>query len=187
MITTSHSHLAERLRRTRLHGINKNAFDRPSWYYEVTDPGFKYNLTDISAALGIVQLKEAHSFWNRRTEIARKYLSAFQNIKGLKLPFEDKDGMHSWHLFRIELDPNEARIGRDTFSDELKDLNIGSSLHFIPIFEHSFYRKRFHYNRKDYPVACKMYDRCLSLPLFAGMTDSDVDDVIYSVKKLLIT
>ena len=185
MVTTPHSHFADRIRRTRLHGINKESFDRPSWYYEVTDPGFKYNMTDISAALGLVQLKEANSFWYRRREIAHQYIQAFQNIAGLSLPTDLEWGSHSWHLFRIELDPGLAKVGRDSLCVELKDRNIGSSLHFIPIFEHSFYRKQFDYNREDYPYACKMYDRCLSLPLFAGMKDEDVTDVIRAVKEIL--
>jgi len=185
MVTTKHDKYADRMRRTRLHGINKIAYDRPSWYYEVTEPGFKYNMTDISAALGIAQLKEANSFWDRRRAIAKNYTDAFQNIKGIRLPQEEKNGIHSWHLYRIELDPSIAKMGRDSFAEELKDRNIGSSLHFIPIFEHPFYRKKFQYDRDEFPNACKMYDRCLSLPLFAGMTDEDVDDVIFAVKSLL--
>lgn len=185
MITTKHDKYADRIRRTRLHGINKIAYDRPSWYYEVTEPGFKYNMTDISAALGIAQLKEANSFWDRRRAIAKNYTDAFRNINGMRLPQEEKNGIHSWHLYRIELDPNIAKMGRDSFAEELKDRNIGSSLHFIPIFEHPYYRKKFKYDRDEFPNACKMYDRCLSLPLFAGMTDEDVDDVIFAIKSLL--
>lgn len=185
MVSTKHGNFADRIRRTRLHGINKIAYDRPSWYYEVTDAGFKYNMTDISAALGISQLKDANLFWERRRAIAKAYANAFCNIPGMKLPQEDKNGIHSWHLYRIELDPNHAKMGRDSLAEELKDRNIGSSLHFIPIFEHPYYRKKFQYDREDFPAACKMYDRCLSLPLFAGMNDDDVDDVIYAVKNIL--
>jgi dTDP-4-amino-4,6-dideoxygalactose transaminase len=186
MVTTSLSDKADRIRRTRLHGINKSAFDRPNWYYEVTDPGFKYNMTDISAALGIVQLREADRFWNRRSEIAKIYEEKFSQIPGLKLPKEENTGKHSWHLYRIELDPSVAKVGRDSLCEELRDRNIGSSLHFIPIFEHPFYRKTFEYNREEYPNACGMYDRCLSLPLFAGMTDDDVEDVIYAMRQILL-
>lgn len=184
MVTTPHSHYAEKIRRTRLHGINKSAFDRPSWYYEVADAGYKYNMTDIAAALGVVQLKEAHQFWNRRTEIAMYYREVFSHIPGLKLPEPDPNGIHSWHLFRIELDPSIAKVGRDTLCNELKDRNIGSSLHFIPLFEHPYYRKTFSYRREDYPNACQMYDRCLSLPLFAGMKDEDVEDVVTAVLQI---
>jgi dTDP-4-amino-4,6-dideoxygalactose transaminase len=186
MVTTLHSEFADKIRRTRLHGINKTAYDRPSWYYEVTEAGYKYNMTDIAAAIGIVQLHEAHEFWERRTEIAKRYLEAFQNIKGMKLPKEDPFGKHSWHLFRIELDPSVAKLGRDSLCEELKERNIGSSLHFIPLFEHGYYKRTFQYTREDYPNACRMYDRCLSLPLFAGMTESDIRDVIQAVQEIMI-
>ena len=126
MITTNDPIAADRIRKMRLHGINRDAFNRPGWYYEVVEAGFKYNLSDIQAALGVVQLKESHAFWDRRTEIAKHYLDEFKNIKGLTLPKEDPNGIHSWHLFRVELDPKLAKLGRDSFSEELKERNIGS-------------------------------------------------------------
>ncbi|TGN20354.1 DegT/DnrJ/EryC1/StrS family aminotransferase [Leptospira idonii] len=186
MITTSHAEAAERMRKMRLHGINRDAFNRPGWYYEVVDAGYKYNMTDIQAALGVVQLKESHAFWERRTEIAKHYNEEFKSIKGLTLPKEDKDGQHSWHLYRVELDPKVAKLGRDSFVEELKDRNIGTSLHFIPIFEHPYYKKTFGFKREEYPNACRMYDRTISLPLFAGMTENDEKDVIDAVKDLLL-
>ncbi|MDF3821438.1 DegT/DnrJ/EryC1/StrS family aminotransferase [Leptospira sp. 96542] len=182
MITTNHKEAAERIRKMRLHGINRDAFNRPGWYYEVVDAGFKYNMTDIAAALGVVQLKESHAFWDRRTSIAKHYNDEFKTLKGIKLPKCDENGIHSWHLYRIEVDPKIAKIGRDSLVEELKERNIGTSLHFIPIFEHPYYKKTFKYDRKEYPNACKMYDRSVSLPLFAGMTDSDVKDVVDAVK-----
>lgn len=185
MITTSHKEFADRIRRMRLHGINRDAFNRPGWYYEVVDAGYKYNMTDIAAALGVVQLKESHGFWERRTEIAKHYNAEFSNLKGVKLPKEDANGIHSWHLYRIEIDPKIAKIGRDTLVEELKERNIGTSLHFIPIFEHPYYKKTYGFQRKDYPNACLMYDRSVSLPLFAGMTQTDEKDVIDAMKELL--
>ncbi|MDZ4725107.1 MAG: DegT/DnrJ/EryC1/StrS family aminotransferase [Leptospira sp.] len=185
MITTNDPIAADRIRKMRLHGINRDAFNRPGWYYEVVEAGFKYNLSDIQAALGVVQLKESHAFWDRRTEIAKHYLDEFKNIKGLTLPKEDPNGIHSWHLFRVELDPKLAKLGRDSFSEELKERNIGSSLHFIPIHEHPYYKKTFNFDRNLFPNANKMYDRTLSLPLFAGMTKQDEQDVIDAVKILL--
>ena len=114
-----------------------------------------------------------------------KYNHAFSGINGMTLPQPDPRGRHSWHLYRIELDPKHAKIGRDTLAQELKDRNIGSSLHFIPIYEHPFYKKNYNFLKKDYPNASKMYDRALSLPLFAGMNDIDVDDVISAVREVL--
>ncbi|TGN06339.1 DegT/DnrJ/EryC1/StrS family aminotransferase [Leptospira bandrabouensis] len=185
MVTTSHKEAAERIRKMRLHGINRDAFNRPGWYYEVVDAGYKYNMTDIAAALGVVQLKESHGFWERRIEIAKHYNQEFSSLKGIKLPKEDPNGIHSWHLYRIEVDPKIAKVGRDTLVEELKERNIGTSLHFIPIFEHPYYKKTFQYNRKEYPNACSMYDKSVSLPLFAGMTKSDEKDVIDAVKDIL--
>ncbi len=185
MITTANANSADRMRKMRLHGINRDAFNRPGWYYEVVDAGYKYNMTDIQAALGVVQLKESHAFWERRTEIAKHYNEEFKNLKGLVIPKDDTNGQHSWHLYRVELDTKLAKMGRDSFVEELKDRNIGTSLHFIPIFEHPYYKKTFGFNRAEYPNACKMYDRAVSLPLFAGMTKADEKDVIDAVKDLL--
>ena len=185
MVTTNNSEFANRMKIMRLHGINRDTFNRPGWFYEVVDAGYKYNLTDIAAAIGLVQLKESPGFWARREEIALKYNEEFSEIKGMKLPKPDSRGKHSWHLYRIELDPKVAKMGRDSLAIELKDRNIGSSLHFIPIFEHPFYKKNYNFNKNNFPNASKMYDKALSLPLFAGMTDSDVDDVISAVKELL--
>ncbi|MCE9499617.1 MAG: DegT/DnrJ/EryC1/StrS aminotransferase family protein [Leptospira sp.] len=185
MVTTNHSHFADRIRVMRLHGINRDAYNRPGWYYEVIDAGFKYNMTDVAAALGIAQLREAHGFWKRRRDLAQTYATEFKNLKGMKLPREDANGMHSWHLFRIELDPNLAKIGRDTLAEELKERNIGTSLHFIPIYEHPYYKKNFHFEKKNFPNASKMYDRTLSIPLYPGMSNEDVGDVVNAVKELL--
>ncbi|MBE7410471.1 MAG: DegT/DnrJ/EryC1/StrS aminotransferase family protein [Leptospiraceae bacterium] len=185
MVTTDHSKFADRIRVMRLHGINRDAYNRPGWYYEVIDAGFKYNLTDIAAALGIVQLREAHGFWRRRTDIAETYIKEFQNLEGVKLPLDDPNGIHSWHLFRMELDPSKAKIGRDSFVEELKERNIGTSLHFIPIFEHPYYKKKYSFEKKHFPNASLMYDRTVSIPLFAGMSEEDVNDVVRAVKELL--
>ncbi len=185
MVTTNHSEMANRMRIMRLHGINRDTYNRPSWFYEVVDAGYKYNLTDIAAAIGLVQLKESPAFWARREEIALRYNEVFSGIQGIKLPKPDSRGKHSWHLYRIELDPKLAKMGRDSLAIELKDRNIGTSLHFIPIFEHPFYKKTYNFNKNHFPNASKMYDKALSLPLFAGMTDFDVEDVISAVKELL--
>lgn len=184
MVTTRHKDYADRIRLMRLHGINRDSYNRPSWYYEVVEAGFKYNLTDIAAAIGIHQLNEACLFWERRTEIALRYNQEFKNLNGLKLPIQDENGIHSWHLYRIEIDPKIAGFGRDTLAEELKEKNIGCSLHFIPIYEHPFYKKNYNFNRVEFPNANKMYEKCLSLPLFAKMTDEDMFDVIDSVKSI---
>ncbi len=184
MVTTSHKEHADRIRLMRLHGINRESFNRQGWYYEVVEAGYKYNLTDIAAALGIVQLKEANQFWERRTEIANIYNQAFANLPGISLPSEDSNGKHSWHLYRILVN-NDCKLTREELSWELKKRNIGTSLHFIPIFHHPYYKKTFHFKKENYPNACKMYEQTLSLPLFAGMTQGDVSDVIEAMQDLL--
>ncbi len=176
---------ADRIRLMRLHGINRDAYERPSWYYEVVEAGYKYNLTDIAAALGVVQLKEANDLWKRRVQIAEHYSSRFADIPGLKLPPEDRFGEHSWHLYRVEIDPETAKMNRDEFCRQLKERNIGTSLHFIPIFEHPYYKRTFNYDKKHYPNASAMYSKALSLPLFAGMNNEDVEDVVREVRDLL--
>lgn len=183
MVTTRHAHFAERMKLMRLHGINRETYGRPGWYYEVVSPGFKYNMSDIAAALGLVQLAEAEDLWRRRIQIAEIYRSEFADLPFLHLPLPAIDGEHSWHLFRVEVDTVPGKINRDILCSELQKRNIGSSLHFIPLYEHPFYQ-RFGFERKDYPNADAMYKRTLSLPLFAGMTDGDIDDVVTAVKDI---
>ncbi|MEM7184368.1 MAG: DegT/DnrJ/EryC1/StrS aminotransferase family protein [Spirochaetota bacterium] len=186
MVTTNHSEYAARIRCMRLHGIDKTAYKRTGWYYEVVEAGYKYNLTDIAAAIGLIQLEEAKQLWDRRTEIAQRYLQAFAGIPGLLLPKEDKAGIHSWHLFRIEVDAEQSKKTRDEFAEELKARNIGTSLHFIPLYEHPYYQKKFTLSPQDFPNSSLMYSRSLSLPLFPRMTDQDVLDVVEAVRDILL-
>jgi dTDP-4-amino-4,6-dideoxygalactose transaminase len=186
MVTTSDPEMAERIKLMRLHGINRDAYNRPGWYYEVLEAGYKYNLTDIAAVLGISQLNESGFFWKRRTNIAKHYLESFSEIPGLTLPPIDPLGEHSWHLFRVELDPSLARVSRDRLVTELKERNIGTSLHFIPIYKHPYYIKNYSFQPLAYPNAEAMYAKTVSLPLFAGMLDEDVRDVVDAVRDILL-
>lgn len=120
MVTTNHSHFAERIKLMRLHGINRETYDRPGWYYEVVSPGFKYNMADIAAALGIVQLSEADDLWKRRISIAELYKKEFSDLPFLHLPLNAPNGEHSWHLFRVEVDCVSSKMDRDIFASELK-------------------------------------------------------------------
>ena len=186
MVTTTDPEMAERIRLMRLHGINRDAYNRPGWYYEVLEAGYKYNLTDIAAAIGISQLNESGYFWKRRTEIAQYYIDNFSGIPGLTLPPLDPFGGHSWHLFRIELEPSLAKVSRDQLVIDLRERNIGTSLHFIPIYKHPYYIKNFSFDPLAYPNAETMYAKTVSLPLFAGMSDEDVQDVVDAVKDILL-
>jgi dTDP-4-amino-4,6-dideoxygalactose transaminase len=177
--------LIENARTWGLHGMNRDAWKRygseGSWFYEVVCAGFKYNMTDIQAALGIHQLRRLPQFHARRREIARQYNAAFAGYDALQPPTERNDVEHAWHLYPLRLNLDALSMPRDQFIAELKDLNIGCSVHFIPMHLHRYYRDKYGYGADDFPVAYREYQRLVSLPLSPRMTDEDVDDVIAAV------
>jgi len=181
--------LIEEARIWSLHGMSRDAWkrytDEGSWYYEVVRPGFKYNMTDIAAALGIQQLKKLPVFQVRRREIVRKYHEAFSQFEELQLPVERPDVEHAWHLYVIRLNLKFLKINRNQFIEELKARNIGTSVHFIPIHLHPYYRDKYGYTPNDFPVAYQEYQRMISLPLYPKMTDQDVEDVIEAVTEIV--
>lgn len=187
MATTEDEALAERMRMMSLHGISKNAWTRytatGSWKYDILFPGYKYNMPDIAAALGLAQLKKAEAFHRRRTEIARKYTRAFGALSDfLEAPPDAPVGdVHSWHLYILRLNLDRLRIGRDEFIEELKKANIGVSVHFIPLHIHPYYRESYGYEPGDFPNAYRSFLRSISLPIYPKMTDEDVDSVIAAV------
>jgi UDP-4-amino-4,6-dideoxy-N-acetyl-beta-L-altrosamine transaminase len=192
MITTENEEYANRMRIMGLHGISKDAWKRymaeGSWYYEIIAPGYKYNLTDIAAGLGIAQLRKADAFLKRRMEIADRYHEAFQELKELDLPLknEGEEGTtHSWHLYVIRLNLQRLQIDRNKFIDELRRKGIGTSVHFIPLHIHPYYRETYGYQPDDFPVAYETYQRIISLPIYAKMTDNDVERVIESVTDIV--
>ena len=167
-----------------LHGISRDAWRRyestGSWFYEVVLPGFKYNLSDIQAAIGLVQLRKLPAFQARRREIARRYHEALGEFEELELPVE-----HSWHLYVIRLNLDRLFISRDRFIEELRMRNIGTSVHFIPVHIHRYYRQKYGYSAEDFPVAYREYQRIVSLPLYPRMTDDDVERVIGAVAEVV--
>jgi dTDP-4-amino-4,6-dideoxygalactose transaminase len=181
MLTGTPDFLA-RARTLSLHGMSRDAWKRygqgGSWFYEVHEPGFKYNMTDIQAALGLVQLRKLDRFQRRRREIVARYHAAFETRDALEIPVERPDVEHAWHLYVLRLRLGALRIGRDQFIDELAARNIGTSVHFIPLHLHPFYRQKYGYHPHRFPVAYGAYQRMLSLPLHPALTDEDVDDVI---------
>jgi len=192
MITTENEEYAERMRIMSLHGISKDAWKRytaeGSWYYEIVAPGYKYNLTDIAAGLGVAQLRKADAFLRRRIQIADKYHQAFQKLDELGLPLavDGKEGTtHSWHLYVIRLNRERLQIDRNKFIDELRRKGIGTSVHFIPLHIHPYYRETYGYQPDDFPVAYETYQRIISLPIYARMTDDDVERVIESVTDIV--
>ncbi len=184
MLTGSSAFL-EQARVLSLHGMSHDAWNRYSkegtWYYEIVAPGFKYNMTDIMAAIGLVQLEKLDEMQERRRAIARRYTDAFAGCDALKCPVERPDVLHAWHLYVLRLNLDALTIDRAQFIEELKARNIGSSVHFIPIHLHPYYRDKYGFAPSDYPVAYENYRRIISLPMSARHTDRDIDDVIDAV------
>lgn len=185
MLVTRDPKLAARARVMRLHGIDRGAFDRftaerPSWYYEVVAPGFKYNLTDIAAAIGIHQLRKVQDFYQKRCRLAAAYDSAFKELP-LILPPRPKTGdKHAWHLYVVQL-ADSAPITRDAFIQSLYDSGIGCSVHYVPLHLQPYWRDRYGLRPEDFPHTQRYYDRCVSLPLYTRMTDSDQQRIISAV------
>jgi dTDP-4-amino-4,6-dideoxygalactose transaminase len=190
MLTASPEFL-EKARILALHGMSRDAWKRydqgGSWRYEVIAPGFKYNLTDVASAIGLWQLRKQERYHRRRVEIVEAYTLAFGAEEALEPPVRRPHVEHAWHLYVLRLRPELLRIGRDQFIDELTKRNIGTSVHFIPIHLHPFYRKKYGYVPADFPVAVSNFERMLSLPLHPGLTDQDVGDVIDAVLDVVQT
>lgn len=188
MVTTSDEELADSLRILCLHGISKNAWnrysDRGSWYYEVLKPGFKYNLTDIQSSLGIHQLRKLESFLKVRTEYAHAYNQAFANLEEFEIPPDKDYCRHSWHLYTLRLNLAKLQINREEFILELKRRGVGTSVHFIPIPLHPFFASFAERAENQCPCALSFYPRMLSLPLYPGMTESQVNYVIESTEDI---
>lgn len=181
--------LLEEARLWGLHGMNRDAWKRygseGSWHYEVVRPGYKYNLTDMQAALGLHQLRKLPGFHARRRQIVERYNSAFRSYPELCEPTERDDVGHAWHLYVLRLDPEGLELTRNQFISELHERKIGCSVHFIPIHLHAYYRDKYRYRPEDFPVANREYQRVVSLPLSPRMTDQDADDVIEAVAGLV--
>jgi dTDP-4-amino-4,6-dideoxygalactose transaminase len=182
---TGSSEYIDRARVLSLHGMNRDAWKRysaeGSWYYEVVAPGFKYNMTDIQAAIGLVQLQRLTDMQVRRREIARHYTEAFSAIDALQPPSERSYARSAWHLYVLRLNLDALTINRAQFIEALKERQIGTSVHFIPIHLHPYYRNKYDWKPTDFSVAYGEYQRTLSLPLHPGLTDDDVADVIDAV------
>lgn len=185
MLTTDDDARAERCRIMSLHGISRDAWKRytaeGSWKYDIIAPGFKYNLTDIAAALGLVQLGKLDAMWRRRCEIAARYDAAFGRYAELQLPTRRDDNQHAWHLYMLRIDNARIRGGRDAFVEALRRRNIGASVHFIPLHLHPYYRDAYGYTPEAFPVATREFSREVSLPIYSRMSDRDVEDVIAAV------
>ena len=185
MITTADDALAEKIAVASLHGMNKDAWKRydksGSWFYEIHDMGFKYNLSDVHAAIGLAQLKRADDFQRRRNEIARAYNEAFRAEESLQAAYSEPGIEHAWHLYVLRLRPELMKIGRNQFVEMLRERGVGCSVHCIPLHTMHYYQRNYGYRDTDFSVANDIYSRCLSLPIYAAMTDDDLNYVIETV------
>lgn len=172
-----------------LHGMSRDAWNRygakGSWFYEVVRPGFKYNLTDIAAALGLGQLRKLEGFQARRSEIARRYTEAFSQFEELTVPTSRSEVEHAWHLYVLRLNPERLNVTREQFIEEMRERRIGTSVHFIPVHTHPYYRDRYDFKPEDFPVAAAEFRRIVSLPLNPRMSGRDVEDVIDAVADII--
>lgn len=189
MLTTDSEQLANRAKIMRLHGISQDVFDRysgqnPSWYYEVIAPGFKYNLPDPAAALGLQQLRRSREMQDRRQSIAEYYLREFKD-QLLKLPSRAPAGeKHAWHLFVVQFHQN-APISRDAFIQEMAKQGIECSVHFIPLHRHPYWQQRYGLSPDQFPCSERVFQQAVSLPLYSALRDEEVEHVVRSVKEIL--
>lgn len=185
---TENDEWAARMRMMSLHGLSgaawKRYLDGGKWYYEIEEPGYKYNMTDIQSAIGLVQLQRARELLDRRRRIADAYDAAFGDEEAFELPARRSDRDHAHHLYVLKLRPGVLRVGRDEFITELGRAGVGASVHFIPLHLHPYYRRRFGYAPSDLPTALELYERSISLPIYPRMTDEEVDRVIDVVTTL---
>jgi dTDP-4-amino-4,6-dideoxygalactose transaminase len=181
--------ILEKARVWALHGMNRDAWNRygaaGSWRYEVVCPGYKYNMTDLQAALGIRQLRKLPEFHNRREQIVKQYSAAFSKCDDVQIPIETPGTEHAWHLYVLRLNLEQLTITRDEFISQLKSRNIGTSVHFIPVHLHSYYRQKYGYQPEDFPVAWREFQRIVSLPLSPRMGQEDANDVIAAVTDIV--
>lgn len=188
MITTNNDEWADRCRVMSLHGISKDAWKRytseGSWYYEIVAPGFKYNMTDVAAAMGLVQLSKLEQMNARRQEIAQQYDAAFAAHPALEPPALSPDSTHPYHLYILRLNLDALTIDRNTFITHLREANIGVSVHWIPLHMHPYYRETYGYRPEDFPATYAEYQRIISLPIYSAMFDDDVVDVITAVTQI---
>ena len=187
-LLTGNREMIERGVVASLHGMDRDAWKRHdkagSWRYDVVMPGFKYNMTDLQAAIGLQQLRRLDGFLARRREVAAAYTAALEPLGAFDLPIEREDCRSAWHLYPVRLRPGALPVDRDAFMAGMSDRNIGTSVHFIPVHTFSYYRQKYGYRPEDFPVALDASERCVSLPLHPDLGDGDVADVVAAVADL---
>jgi dTDP-4-amino-4,6-dideoxygalactose transaminase len=190
MITTANAEFADRLRILALHGISRDAWNRytaqGNWRYDISAVGYKYNLTDMQAALGLAQLARAEELRLRRAAIAEQYTLAISSMDAFSPPPEPQDASHAWHLYVVRVNAAALRIGRDQVIDELKKRGISTSVHFIPLHLHSLYQQHLGYRLGQFPRAESHFEKAISLPLFPSMTQEEVRYVVSALQEISV-
>ena len=188
MAVTGNAELAQRMRLMSLHGLSQDAWERysggTSWDYRIIAPGYKYNLTDIAAAIGIHQLSRAEEMRREREGIARLYLEAFGDVSEIELPPEHLNRIHAWHLFPIRLRLDRLSISRNQFIEKLKAAGVGCSVHWRPLHLHPYYQETFDWKAEEFPVATALWPRLISLPIFPNMLQGESEYVVDTVKAI---
>lgn len=186
-VSTNDDELARRLRLLSYHGMSRDSWqryeDRGSWYYQVEIAGYKSNLNDVLSALGLSQMDRIEELLERRRAVARRYTERLTGSRYFEIPAERDGNVHTWHLYVIQLHLDRLAIDRDRFTRALAKENIGNSVHFIPVYRHPFFAP-YGAVPDDFPVCEKYYSRCVSLPIFPDMSESDVDDVVEALNKI---
>ena len=198
MITTNNKKIYQKLLLYRSHGIHKNssrfknrnlAFDNNNqpnkWYYEMDVLGFNYRMNDLQAALGKSQLKKINLFTKKRNDIANLYNESFKNVQNLKIPFKNKDVLHSYHLYTIQVDFKKTNLTKNKFMKFLFDCGIGTQVLYIPVFLQPYYKRKYNFNPKKFPVSMKYYQQALSIPIFYDLKKSEQKLVIKKIKQML--
>src|SRR6266496_172091 len=189
MACTESDEYADRMRIMSLHGISRDAWKRytaeGSWYYEIISPGFKYNMSDNAAAIGLHQLRRADSLHRRRTELAQFYGESLGDVEEIVLPSVQPDRIHSWHLYAIRLQLDRLQIDRAQFIAELQKQGIGASVHWMPLHMHPYYRETFGYAPQDLPKAAALYPQLVSLPLYPDMSEAEARYVCGAIKQIV--
>ncbi|MBW7898001.1 UDP-4-amino-4-deoxy-L-arabinose--oxoglutarate aminotransferase [Candidatus Brocadiaceae bacterium B188] len=189
MVVTRNKKVSERCRVMRLHGIDRDVFNRysskkPSWHYEIIAPGFKYNMTDIAASLGIQQLKKARAFQKRRSEMSAYYDRVFGDLPVVLPPKAPEGDIHAWHLYVLRLS-DKAPVSRDRFIEMMAEKGIGCSVHFIPLHIQPYWRDTYNLKPQDFPNALHLFERAVSLPLYTKMSEKDLKRVVEAVRNIL--
>ncbi len=188
MAVTNDPQLADHIRQMSLHGLSNDAWKRysgtGSWDYRIIAPGYKYNLTDIAASIGIVQLRRSEELRLKRENIAKFYNDHFAEVAEIELPASPENRLHSWHLYPIKLRLDKLSISRNEFIDQLRNEKVGYSVHWRPLHLHTYYQENFGWTANDLPVATAQWERLISLPLFPGITSAELNHVVNTVRKL---